>query len=82
MQEPDKLHIDFQGRGKRVELYYSAGHSVLYSREDNLYCRIQSPATIDATSDELEKRDVFIPIRNFLESNPYKPLTDALSLDT
>ena len=78
VQRPDKLHVEFHGRGKEVQLFYSAGESVLYTPEAKLYTSISSPKTIDATLDALEKRDIFIPIRNFLESDPYQSLTDDL----
>lgn len=78
VQRPDKLHLSFQGKGKKAELLYNAGLSILYAAEEKLYSQISSPATIDATLDSLEKKDVFIPIRNFLESDLYKSLTDGM----
>jgi hypothetical protein len=78
VQRPDKLHLSFQGKGKKVELFYNAGQSILYAPEEKLYAQISSPATIDATLDSLEKKDVFIPIRNFLQTDPYKSLTDGV----
>jgi hypothetical protein len=78
VQRPDKLYVDFRGQGKRVELFYNAGQSVLYTPDEKLYTQLSSPSTIDATLDALEKRDVFIPIRNFLQSDPYQSLTDGL----
>jgi hypothetical protein len=78
VQRPDKLHVDFRGKGKEVEFFYNAGQAVLYTPEEKLYAPISSPSTIDATLDALEKRDVFIPIRNFLQSDPYRSLTDGM----
>jgi hypothetical protein len=78
VQRPDKMHIDFRGRGKKVSLFYNAGQAVLYSPDEKLYTTIAGEPTIDATLQDLEKRDVFIPIRNFLESDPYKSLSDGL----
>jgi hypothetical protein len=78
VQRPDKLHVDFRGKGKEVEFFYNAGQAVLYTPEEKLYTPISTPNTIDATLDALEKRDVFIPIRNFLQSDPYQSLTDGL----
>ena len=78
VQRPDKLHVSFHGRGKEVEMFYNAGHTVLYTPEAKFYTTVSSPKTIDATLDALEKRDIFIPIRNFLESDPYESLTDDL----
>jgi len=46
---------------------------VLYSPEEKLYSRPQLP-----WMDELEKRHVFIRVRNLQESDPHKSPTDAL----
>lgn len=78
VQRPDKLHVEFRGRGKNVQLFYNAGQCVLFTPEAKLYTALPCPKTIDATLDDLDKRDVFIPIRNFLESDPYQSLTDNL----
>jgi hypothetical protein len=78
VQKPDKFHLTFQGKGNKVEFFYNAGQSVLYSPEEKFYTPISSPPTIDATLDALEKKDVFIPIRNFLESDPYQSLTEGI----
>jgi hypothetical protein len=78
VQRPDKLHLDFLGRGQKVQLFYNAGETVLYTPESKLFTTISTPKTIDATLDDLQKRDVFIPVRNFLESDPYASLTAGL----
>jgi hypothetical protein len=78
VQRPNKLHVDFHGRAKEVELFYNAGQAVLYTPEDKFYTQISGPTTLDAILDALEKRDVFLPTKNFLESDPYKSLTDDL----
>ena len=78
VERPDKLHAELRGRGKDVQLFYKSGQSVLYTPDVKLYTALSSPKTIDATLDELEKKDVFIPVKNFLESDPYQSLTDGL----
>jgi len=78
VQRPDKLYVDFHGRGKEVKLYYNAGQAVLFSPDENFYSTIASPATIDQTLDALEKKGVFLSASNFLESDPYQSLTDDL----
>lgn len=78
VQRPDKLHINFRGRGKDVKLFYNAGQAVLFSPDENFYSTIPSPATIDQTLDALEKKGVFLSASNFLESDPYQSLTDDL----
>ena len=78
LQKPDKIHLTFLGVGKSVELFYTAGQTTLYAPDAKLYTTVTSPATIDAALDGLEKKDIFIPIRNFLASDPYKSLTDDL----
>jgi hypothetical protein len=79
MQRPDKLHVNFRGKGQEVELFYDAGHSVLFTPEAKLYTTVSSPTTVDAALDALEKKDVFLPVRNFLESDPYQSLTKDLT---
>ena len=37
LQRPDKLHVDYRGRGKKVQLFYNAGQFVLYTPEEKLY---------------------------------------------
>ena len=78
VERPDKLHIDFQGHGKKVQLFYNAGHTVLYTPEEKLYTTISSPTTVDATLEALSKRNIFIPTENFLASDPYHSLTNRL----
>jgi len=78
VQRPDQLRVNFRGRGKDVQLYYNAGNAVLYTPEEKLYALIPAAKTIDATLETLEKKNVFIPIRNFLSSDPYKSLSDDL----
>ena len=78
MQRPDKLHLDFLGRGQKVQLFYKAGETVLYTPESKLYTTIASPKTIDEMLTDLQKREVFIPVRNFLASDPYASLTTGL----
>jgi hypothetical protein len=78
LEKPNKIHLTFLGVGKAVELYYNAGQTTLYAPDAKLYTTVPSPATIDAALDGLEKKDIFIPIRNFLASDPYKSLTDDL----
>jgi len=79
VQRPDKIHIEFRGRGKTVQMFYNAGQSVLYTPSEKLYTTISGPNNIDATLADLEKRDVFIPISNFLESDPYQSLADDVT---
>jgi hypothetical protein len=78
LQRPDKLHVNYRGRGKSVQLFYNAGQFVLYTPEEKLYTSIPCPKTVDTALDDLDKRNVFIPIRNFLGSDPYLSLTDNL----
>jgi hypothetical protein len=78
VQRPDKLHLNFIGRGQKVELFYDAGQTILYTPESKLYATISAAKTIDAALSGLEKRDIFIPVRNFLSSDPYVSLTNGL----
>src|SRR5215831_1066288 len=52
---PDKLRVDFKGRGKEVQLFYEGGQTVLYSPGPKLYAVIQSAKTLDGVLQELEK---------------------------
>jgi hypothetical protein len=78
VQKPDKLRLNVLGVGQKVELFYNAGQTTLYSPDSHLYTTISSPKTIDSTLDDLESKDIFVPIRNFLASDPYKSLSDGL----
>ena len=78
VERPDKLHVEFHGLGKEVQLFYNGGQFVLYTPEEKLYTTVSAPKSIDATLQELEQRDVFIPISNFLQSDPYTSLSDDL----
>lgn len=76
VQKPDRLHIDFRRSGKEVELFFDGGDVVLYSPAAKLYTSIKAPKTIEATLDSLDQKAIFIPIRNFLDPDPYKSLAD------
>jgi hypothetical protein len=79
LQRPNKLHIRFRGRGEPVELFFDgSSKTVLYSPAAKVYTTVSSPASIDATLDAIAKRGVSVATRNFLESDPYQSLTDAL----
>src|SRR5689334_18200458 len=79
LQRPNKLHIRFRGRGEPVELFFDgSGKTVLYSPSAKFYTTVSSPTNIDATLDAIAKRGVNVATRNFLESDPYQSLTDAL----
>src|SRR5215470_10746558 len=46
---PDKLRVDFKGRGQDVQLYFDGGQTVLYTPGPKLYAVIPSSAkTLDA----------------------------------
>jgi hypothetical protein len=72
------MHINFKGRGKEVEVFHSNETVVLYTPAAKVYTTVKVPPTLDATLAALEKKGIFLPIRNFLESDPYKSLTDDL----
>lgn len=76
--QPNKLHVDFRGRGTEVQLVYNAGQTTLFTPESKLYTSFQGAATIDGALGNLEKRDIFLPTANFLQSDPYKSLTRDL----
>jgi hypothetical protein len=75
---PDKLRVDFKGRGQDVELFYDGGQAVLYAPVPKLYAMITTAKTIDGLVDELEKRDLYMPVKNLLVSDPYKSLVPDL----
>jgi hypothetical protein len=72
LQRPDKIHLIFQGRGRRVEFYGSGGTITMYAPEVNLYGTMPAKDTIDATLDELNTKDVDLPIGPFLRDDGYK----------
>src|SRR5262249_20343810 len=47
VSRPDKLRVDFKGRGHDVQLYYEGGQTTLYSPGPKLYAVIQSAKTLD-----------------------------------
>ena len=75
---PDKLRVDFKGRGQDVQLYYDAGQTVLYAPGPKLYAVIQSAKTLDGVLEDLEKRNVYLPAKNLLASDPYQTLVPDL----
>lgn len=78
VEQPNKLRVNFRGRGTEVQLLYNAGQTTLFTPESKLYNTFQGAATIDGALDNLQKRDIFLPSSNFLESDPYKSLTKDL----
>src|SRR5215472_14185408 len=60
LQRPDKLRVDFKGRGQDVQLFYDSGQAVLYAPEPKLYATITTAKTIDGVLDELEKRHLYL----------------------
>jgi len=80
MQRPNKLHIKFRGRGEPVEMFYDgSGKTVLYSPSSKFYTSVDTPTTIDAALTDISKKGVNMAVRNFLESDPYQSLTEALT---
>jgi len=80
VQRPNKLHIKFRGRGEPVELFYDGtGKTVLYSPSVKLYTTMATSTTIDGMLSAVEQRGMFIAVRNLLESDPFKSLTDDLT---
>jgi hypothetical protein len=72
---PDRLRVDFKGRAQEVQLYHDAEQTVLYAPGPKLYAVIPARAkTLDGVLQELEKRDVFLPAKNLLASDPYQTL--------
>jgi hypothetical protein len=72
---PDKLRVDFKGRGQDVQFYHDGAQTVLYAPGPKLYAVIPSTAkTLDGMLEELEKRNVYLPAKNLLASDPYQTL--------
>jgi hypothetical protein len=78
VSRPDKLRVNFKGRGRDVQLFYNAGRAVLYAPDKNLYATAAVPKTLDAMLDAIEKRAVYLPAKNFIESDPYQELAPDL----
>jgi len=75
VERPDKLRVDFKGRGHQVQLYFDGGQTVLYAPEPKLYAVVPSASkTLDDVLQDLEKRDVFLPAKNLLATDPYQTL--------
>ena len=79
VSRPDKLRVDFKGRGQDVQLYHDGDQTVLYAPDAKLYAVIPSVAkTLDGMLAELEKRNVYLPAKNLLASDPYQTLVPDL----
>lgn len=78
IEHPGNMKLDVHRRGQEVQLFYRQGEAVLYSPEAKLYSTIAVPKTLDAALDALEQKNIELPIRNFLGSDPYRSLTDGL----
>jgi hypothetical protein len=78
VERPDKLRIDFKGRGQDVQLFYNSGQAVFYAPGPKLYAMVTTAKTIDGVLDEFEKRHLYLPVKNLLGSDPYKTLAPDL----
>lgn len=78
VQRPDKLHMNFRGQGHDVELFVNSGQCFLYTPKENYYSPLPCAKTIDDGLNDLQQKDVFIPVRNFLASDPYQSLTNGV----
>src|SRR5215470_19608265 len=47
LERPDKLRVDFKGRGQDVQLFYNSGQAVLYAPGPKLYTMFTTAKTID-----------------------------------
>ncbi len=70
--------MDFKGRGKDVQLYHDGVQTMLYAPGPKLYAVIQSAKTLDGMLQELEKRNVYLPAKNLLATDPYQTLVPDL----
>jgi hypothetical protein len=79
VQRPDKMRIDFSGQGQDVELLHNAGKGVLYTPAEHVYASVKSPPMLDAALIALEAHGIFLPMANFLVSDPFESLRKDLS---
>src|SRR5439155_14560189 len=40
VERPDKIHVDFKGRGKEVQLFCNAGQCAFYTPSEKLYATV------------------------------------------
>jgi hypothetical protein len=78
VERPNKLRVNFHGRGRDVQLFYDGHNAVLYSPGPKLYAKLPAPKSLDAALDNLDKRGLRLPVKNFIESDPYKSLAPDL----
>jgi len=78
VSRPDKLRVEFKGRGHHVQLFYEGGETVLYAPGPKLYAVMHSAKTLDGLLQDLEKRNVYLPAKNLLASDPYQTLVPDL----
>jgi len=78
VSRPDKLRVNFRGKSRDVQLFYDGGRAVLYTPAQKLYATISAPKTLDGMLDALEGRGVYLPSKNFIESDPFQVLAPDL----
>ncbi|MEX2260988.1 MAG: DUF2092 domain-containing protein [Bryobacteraceae bacterium] len=75
VSRPDKVRIETHtGQNQDVQVLFNGGRTFLFSPGPNLYAATTAPATIDAALAGLEQKGIIMPVRNLLESDPYKSL--------
>ncbi len=75
---PDKIRVDYKSAFADVTLYYNDGNAVLYAPAEKLYATLDAGKSIDQVLDNLDKRDIQVPMAPILRSDPYPMLIDGL----
>ena len=78
VSKPSKMRADIDGEHHDVQFLFDGSEGTLFEPEKKLYATFPAPKNLDLLVDALDKRDIHLPIANFLESDPYKSLSDGL----
>ena len=78
VEQPSRMRVNSRTHGREVQLVYNAGQTTLFTPETKMYASFTAANTIDNALQALEKRDIYLPTANFLQSDPYQSLTRDL----
>ena len=78
VSKPNKMRADIDGQHHDVQFLFDGSEGTLFEPEKKLYATFPAPKNLDLLVDALDKRGTHLPIANFLESDPYKSLSDGL----
>jgi hypothetical protein len=72
------MRVDFMSERQKVTLYDNGGNIVLFSPEEKVYSTIPGAKTIEQTFDNLEKRDISLPLAPYVRNDPYATAIEGI----